>query len=205
MIKNIIFDYGAVIFDIDHQLTIKSFQQLGIQGEEGFFGHLQQNPIFDQFEKGNISPEEFRNGIRDIAKSSLSDQQIDEAWNKMLLGIPDGHLEVLLYAKKKFNTYLLSNNNEIHYQWILKYLEKTFHLTNGMDNFFEKTYYSHQMGMRKPNKDIFEKVIQNHQLIIDETLFIDDSPQHILTAKSLGLHTHLMLKSDDLSEIIHAI
>ncbi len=202
MIKNIIFDYGAVIFDIDHQLTIQAFKDIGLQAENDFFGHLTQNPIFDLFEKGEISGVEFRNGIRALIPTLLTDNAIDDAWNKMLLGIPSGNLETLLLAKNNYRTFLLSNNNAIHYDWILKYLLAEFQLSNGMADYFEKDYYSHLMGMRKPNADIFEFVLQAHDLDKSETLFIDDSPQHIATAKQLGLHTHIMLKEDQLLDIV---
>ena len=204
MIKNIIFDYGNVIFDIDHQLTINAFKNLGLQKESSFFGHLQQNPLFDQFEMGKISPAEFRNSVREITEKDFSDELIDDAWNTLLLGIRPGYLEFLSEMKNKYRTFLLSNNNEIHYNWINNYLEKTFHVPN-MSAYFEHDYYSHLMGMRKPNKDIFEFVLNKHQLNPEETLFIDDSPQHLETAKQLGLHTHLMLRSEDLRTILPSL
>jgi FMN phosphatase YigB (HAD superfamily) len=201
MIKNIIFDYGNVIFDINHQLTIQAFQELGLPQDAAFFGHLQQNPLFDQFEMGNISAQEFRDAVRKITSSNFSDQTIDNAWNTLLLGIRPGYLDYLTELKSQFRTFLLSNNNEIHYNWINNYLMQDFKVPN-MSSFFEKDYYSHLMGMRKPNADIFEYVIETHQLNVKETLFIDDSPQHIVTAAKLGLHTHLMLKEEDLRSLI---
>lgn len=201
MIKNIIFDYGNVIFDIDHQLTIQAFQDLGLQHDKGFFGHLQQNPLFDEFEKGNITPAQFRNEVRIIADQSFSDEVIDKAWNTLLLGIRPGYLEYLLEVKSLFRTFLLSNNNEIHYNWINNYLQNEYNVAN-MSQFFEYDYYSHIMRMRKPNADIFEKVISDQQLNVQETLFIDDSPQHLETAKKLGFQTHLMLKTEDLRELL---
>lgn len=202
MIDTIIFDYGNVIFDIDHQLTINAFRNLGVQKEDDFFSHLKQNPLFDDFETGAISASEFREGIRKIAKTQLSDQQIDEAWNTLLLGIRDGYLNFLLELKSKLPTYLLSNNNEIHYQWILNYLQEK-HQVPDMSQFFFKDYYSHLMGMRKPNANIFEFVINEHQLNPSTTLFIDDSPQHLETAKKLGLKTHLMLRSESLQNVVN--
>lgn len=201
MIKNIIFDYGNVIFDIDHQLTIKAFQDLGLQKDGAFFGHLQQNPLFDLFEMGKISPAEFRNEVRKIANQDFSDETIDTAWNTLLLGIRPGYLEYLTEVKTQYRTFLLSNNNEIHYNWINDYLLREFNVPN-MSSFFEMDYYSHIMGMRKPNADIFLKVIEEQKLEVSETLFIDDSPQHLETAKKLGLNTHLMLRSEDLRELL---
>ncbi len=201
MIKNIIFDYGNVIFDIDHQLTIKAFQDLGITQDSSFFSHLQQNPLFDQFEMGRIDAKKFREQIRTISQKKYTDEEIDKAWNTLLIGIRPGYLEYLSELKGSYQTYLLSNNNEIHYQAIIDYL-KEYHSVNDMSSYFEKDYYSHLMGMRKPNADIFEYVITKHKLKVSETLFIDDSPQHIKTAKNLGLQTHLMLRNEDLRTLI---
>lgn len=201
MIKNIIFDYGNVIFDIDHQLTISAFQDLGLQHDKAFFGHLQQNPLFDLFEMGKISSADFRNEVRKIADQNFSDETIDTAWNTLLLGIRPGYLEFLEGIKPLYRTFLLSNNNEIHYNWINEYLLKEFGIPN-MSQYFEHDYYSHLMGLRKPNADIFQKVIDEQHIIAAETLFIDDSPQHLETAKSLGFKTHLMLRSEDLREVL---
>lgn len=192
--KNIIFDYGAVIFDIDHQRTIKAFRKLGLQNIDHIFGHLNQNRLFDRFEKGEISPAEFRTELKKGILAGIEDEQIDEAWNAMLIGVPEPNFALLMQAKAPFRTFLLSNNNEIHYRWIENYLKKVWGIENMMANFFEKDYYSHLMGMRKPDAEIFLFVLQKHNLIPEETLFVDDSPQHIATAKSLGIQTYFMEK-----------
>jgi FMN phosphatase YigB (HAD superfamily) len=197
-IKNIIFDYGNVIFNIDFLRTQEAFIKLGIPDATLFFSHQKHNSLFDDFEQGLISPAEFRNGIRKISgKHDLSDQEIDDAWNTLLIGVPQGNHELLLQLKSKYRTFLLSNNNAIHYEWIMNYLDKDFGLA-GNDDFFEKAYYSHLMGMRKPNKDIFQFVMDKHNLIAEETLFIDDSPQHLKAAQELGLKTYLMQAPDTL-------
>jgi len=197
-IKNIIFDYGNVIFHIDFQRAQTAFENLGIENIETFFSHSGHHPIFNQFEIGAISPAEFRQAIRDIAQHpSLTDTDIDTAWNSLLIGVPPGNHEALLVAKNKYRTFLLSNNNEIHYNWIVDYLKREFNIDSN-SIFFEKDYYSHLMGMRKPNRDIFEFVLKEHALDVNETLFIDDSPQHLKTAAELGLHTHLLLPSETL-------
>jgi putative hydrolase of the HAD superfamily len=201
-IKNIIFDYGNVIFHIDFKRAQQAFIDLGIKNVEHFFSHSGHHPIFNQFEIGAISSAEFRQAIRDIAQHpNLTDTDIDTAWNSLLIGVPPGNHEVLLEAKNNYRTFLLSNNNEIHYHWILDYLKREFNIdSNGI--FFEKDYYSHLMGMRKPNRDIFEFVLKQHALDVNETLFIDDSPQHLKTATELGLHTHLLLPNETLPEFL---
>lgn len=196
-IQTIIFDYGAVIFAIDHQLTIQAFKDLGLKEADAVFGHLSQHQVFDEFEKGNISPETFRNALRKWLPEGISDEAIDAAWNNMLIGIPEGKLALLEAVKKRYPTYLLSNNNVIHYDWIQAYLKRDLGL-DSIDPYFNTTYYSQQLRMRKPNADIFEYVLKTHQLDPATTLFIDDSPQHIRTAQTLGIQTLHLLNINDL-------
>ena len=191
-IKNIIFDYGNVIFDIDFRIAQASFQKLGITDIENFFAHKAHNQLFDDFETGAIPPAEFREGIRKAAnKPELNDAQIDDAWNSLLIGTHQQNHELLLKVKDKYRTFLLSNNNSIHYDWIINYLQTTFELNN-YDDYFEKAYFSQHMKLRKPNTNIFEQVLKENNLNPAETLFIDDSPQHIEGAKKVGLNTLLM-------------
>lgn len=202
-IKNIIFDYGNVIFLIDFQKTQKTFTDLGIKNIERFFAHAGHDPIFDDFEKGDITAEEFRNGIRRVTeKPELTDDEINNAWTSLLIGVPKVNHEILLEAKKKYRTFLLSNINEIHLDFITTYL-KSEHNIESNDVFFEKVYYSHLVRKRKPNKDIFEHVLADSNLLPQETLFIDDSPQHLKTAKELGFQTHLMTKEDSLENFMY--
>ncbi|MEJ5995899.1 HAD family phosphatase [Pedobacter sp. Du54] len=190
--KNIIFDYGNVIFEIDFESTQKKFTQLGITDIQDFFAHKGHNTLFDDFETGSISTSQFRNGIREAANNqSITDQEIDHAWNSLLIGVSGNNHEVLMQVKNRYRTFLLSNNNEIHYNWIIDYLKSTFQIEN-YDSFFEKAYFSQQMRLRKPNVNIFEQVLKENYLNPEETLFIDDSPQHIEGAKKAGLQTLTM-------------
>jgi putative hydrolase of the HAD superfamily len=191
-IKNIIFDYGNVIFEINFKKAQDAFTQLGINNVEDFFAHKNHNTLFDDFEIAGITPDDFRAGIRTAANNSnLTNEQIDEAWNSLLIGVSANNHDVLLKVKEKYRTFLLSNNNEIHYDWIINYIKKEFGINNYND-YFEKAYFSQQMRLRKPNTNIFEQVIRENNLNPAETLFIDDSPQHIDGAKKAGLHTLLM-------------
>lgn len=202
-IKNIIFDYGNVIFLIDFQRTRQSFIKLGIKNMDEFFAHTSQDSLFNRYEAGKISSAEFRNGIRSFAElPQITDEQIDNAWNTLLIGVPPVNHEILLKAKDKYRTFLLSNNNEIHYTWIQEYLQTEFNITSN-SAFFEKDYYSHLMKMRKPDAEIFEQVLIENDLKTSETLFIDDSPQHIATAKQLGLYTHLLTFPETLEDFMY--
>lgn len=200
-IKNIIFDYGNVIFKIDFKRTQKAFEELGVQNVDAFFAHKGHHSIFDEFETGKITAPEFRDGIRKIVGNpKLSDKQIDGAWNSLLIGVMDGNHELLLSLKDKYRTFLLSNINEIHLGFITKYLKREFNLA-GNEGFFEKIYYSHLVGKRKPNKEIFEQVLSENKLRPAETLFIDDSPQHLKPAAELGINTYLLTYPDSILKI----
>jgi putative hydrolase of the HAD superfamily len=190
--KNIIFDYGNVIFAIDFKITQQALIDLGIQNVEQFYAHKGHHPLFDDFETGKTSPAQFREGIRAAANNlQLSDQEIDDAWNSLLLGVSGNNHQVLKEVQQKYRSFLLSNNNQIHYDWIIDYLKREFNMDN-YDDYFEKAYFSQQTGMRKPNPEIFEMVIEENKINPAETLFIDDSPQHLEGAKKVGLNTLLM-------------
>lgn len=199
-IQNIIFDYGNVIFEIDFSRAQQAFTELGVSRVSELYGHRAQHTIFDDFDRGTITAAEFRAAVRKLSeRPELTDTQIDQAWNALLIGVPDGNHELLLDVKNRYRTFLLSNNNEIHYQWILDYLQREHQLEDN-STFFQTAYYSHLMGMRKPDREIFDFVLENENLRPEETLFIDDSPQHIATAKSLGIQTHLVKGA---GELIH--
>jgi FMN phosphatase YigB (HAD superfamily) len=191
-IKNIIFDYGNVIFEINFKKAQDALFQLGITNIDDFFAHKKHNTLFDDFETAFIFEEQFRDGIRAAAKNpALTDEEIDAAWNSLLIGVPADAHNTLLKVKEKYRTFLLSNNNVMHYKYIMKYLEQEFGMADN-SSLFEKTYYSQDMFLRKPNVEIFQKVIDDNNLIPEETLFIDDSPQHLVGAKQAGLNTLLM-------------
>ncbi|RZK79513.1 MAG: HAD family phosphatase [Pedobacter sp.] len=193
-IKNIIFDYGNVIFEIDFKKAQNSLAALGIPEIESFFGHKGHHELFSQLETGSITAAQFREGIRAAAgNKNLTDDEIDAAWNSILIGVPNNVHDVLLEVKQKYRTFLLSNTNEIHYNFILEYLQKEFEMENN-DHLFEKAYYSQIMLLRKPHVEIFERVLEENDLKPEETLFIDDSPQHLVGAKASGMQTLLMDK-----------
>ena len=201
-IKNIILDYGNVIFTIDFGRVREAFTALGIKNVAEFFGHKAQDNLFDAFDRGEISPAAFRDGIRKRAnRPDLSDQQIDDAWNALLIGVPEGKHDILHYLKSKYRTFLLSNNNEIHYTYCMRHIQHKYGVPDN-SVFFEKTYYSHFMGLRKPDSDIFKQVIRETGIVPEETLFIDDSPQHLETATKLGFYTVLCTADRPLEKIV---
>ena len=188
-IETIIFDLGGVLFDIDYTFTQKAFRQLGATTDfDTVYSQQKQAGIFDEFEKGNISPVQFRVGLRKWLPSTITDNQIDNAWNALLIGFPKDKVKLLNKLKKEYRIYLLSNTNEIHLPEVLNMLHKN-HGHGVLGELFIKEYYSCRMGLRKPDKDIFEKVLMENSLDPGTTIFIDDSIQNIEGAKLAGLQT----------------
>ncbi|PPL04803.1 HAD family hydrolase [Parapedobacter indicus] len=205
IIENIILDYGNVLFDIDFSRLRQSFIDLGIPEVDTFYGHRAQHALFDAFDKGLITAAQFRDEIRKATGNPvLNDEAIDTAWNSLLIGVRAGHHELLHDLKKRYRTFLLSNNNEIHYAWIMAHLNREFGLKDNT-GFFEKDYYSHLLRMRKPDREIFDFILNNHSLDPVRTLFVDDSPQHIETAQRLGLQAHLLEPSNSLPSLLEKL
>ena len=110
----------------------------------------------------------------------------------MLLDIPKERIVLIRKLALKYNVFLLSNTNEIHLTHINKYLFDTYGITT-INSLFKKAYFSHEIGFRKPNPEIFEFVLNENNLNPSETLFVDDSIEHIQSAKQLGINTkHLV-------------
>ena len=196
---------GGVIFDIDHSLAQEAFLKLGIADIKELMSHKSQSPVFDKLEKGEIIPEDFYDEMRALSTQNLTDHAIKEAFNVMLLGIPDAaYFPLLKNVRQTHRTFLLSNNNRIHYNFIIDNLQAKWNLPS-FSQFFETEYYSHLVGMRKPNNDIFELVLDSENINPSETLFIDDSPQHIQTASELGIHTYLKNQQENLADVLKKV
>jgi len=186
--KNIIFDFGGVIIRIDYQRIPDTFRKFGVKDFDALYSKVHQTPLFDEFEKGFITPEVFRERLREISGINLTDSQVDEAWNAILVDLPEKNIEVLRQLKKSHRLFLLSNTNLIHEKAFTEIMLRDYG-KNVLTEIFEKIYFSHKMYMRKPDIEIFERVLKENNLLPGETLFVDDSLQHIEGAKKAGLQT----------------
>lgn len=187
-IRHIIFDLGGVILNIDYNLTQKAFVDIGITNFDDIYSQLSQIFLFDELEKGNIGKEEFVAELKKVTPAHITESQIITAWNAMLLDFPLRRLQILQQLRLHYDLFLLSNTNEIHEAEFNRILMDV----NGIPNigtFFDKVYLSHRVGLRKPMKEIFERVLTDNTINPKHTLFIDDSPQHIESAKALGIQT----------------
>ena len=187
--KNIIFDLGGVILNIDYHKTIDAFTALGIADFDAMYSQAAQSNLFDDLETGRSTPQQFRDGLKQYLPAGTTDAQIDAAWNALLEDLPAERLRLLEACKQRYNTYLLSNTNSIHYVQYIQDLEAAHGLSD-MDGLFHKVYLSHEVHMRKPDVEIFEHVLKDQGLNAAETLFIDDSVQHIEGARSVGIQAY---------------
>ena len=202
-IKTIIFDLGGVVIDLDIPKSAAAFARLGNVSAEHVFTMFKSNPIFMAFERGEISAEVFRDEIRRLLKSDLSDEVIDIAWNAMLLDIPQERITAIGKLRDRFDTLVLSNTNQIHASTFDQIVAGA---TNGghINDYFNKVYYSHILGMRKPDVEIFEFVLDQHNLEPATTLFIDDLLANTTSASTLGIQVwHLSNQQDLLTVFDH--
>lgn len=200
-IRHIIFDLGGVLLNLDYSLTEKAFIDAGITDFAQRYSQLQQTDTFDRLETGRMEREEFITTMQSFAATPISEQQILDAWNAMLLDFPLRRLQILQQLRNHYDLFLLSNTNEIH--------EEVFNNTlmhdHGMPNigvFFDRVYMSHRVGLRKPMPEIFQRVLDDNGLQPEHTLFIDDSPQHIAAADKLGIKTIYLEKGMTIEEHI---
>ncbi len=200
-IKNIIFDLGGVIINLDIKATISSFNALTTVSFEEIYTQAKQTTLFDLFDKGKIEEKEFFRELASKLNYKGEHEHLLNAWNAMLLDFPEERLDTLVEAKSNYNTFLLSNTNETH----ISVFENNLYQEHGVKHFsdyFDGLYYSCRMGMRKPDEEIFEYVLTKNKLVPSETVFIDDSIQHVKGAGNLGINAFLLEKNMEINELL---
>ncbi|MDR1672498.1 MAG: HAD family phosphatase [Bacteroidales bacterium] len=203
-IRNIIFDLGNVVIRLAPEHTIKQFQSLGISDFDSIYTLMKQSEIFDRFDTGKITPVAFREAIRQYAGLPLSDRQIDDAWCAMLLDFPDENIALLRKLRTRYKLFILSNTNQIHIDRYLDMLcsEKGTPL---LPDLFDHTYYSHEIGYRKPDKAAFEYVLHAENLKAAETVYIDDLEHNVTGARKVGLQAYHFLTGTRLTDLFISV
>ncbi len=202
-LKNIVFDLGGVLLDIDYGKTKISFEELGFNQFDKMYTQYSADMLFSDLETGKISNDHFFDYLVTAADGKVTKGQIATAWNAMLGNFRVASLGFLEELSKKFRLYLLSNTNAIH----LEAFNEIFRRETGkasLDAYFTKAYYSNNIGYRKPNDDVFEFILNDAGIKAEETLFIDDSYNNIETAKKLGFKTHLLLAGEKIEALNYA-
>jgi putative hydrolase of the HAD superfamily len=183
-VKNIIFDLGNVLYDIDFEIMYKRFHELGIPNFENHFTLNQSDPLFFDLEKGFIDEVTFCSRFNQLYNLSLNKDQIIEAWNSLLIGFREKSLDWLKSNQSNFSLFLYSNTNQPHQDYFLA--QYTREIGGDFNTLFKKPYYSHEMGMRKPDPASFQYILDQEGLKAAETLFIDDNEPNVAAAASVG-------------------
>ena len=195
MIKNIIFDFGDIFINLDKKATYSELEKLGVSKIT--------DEIIDvayRYERGLISTDEFIGFFR--KKFKVAKEDLVFAWNSILLDFPLRRLVFLkeLVKSKKYRLFLLSNTNDLHISSVKKSLGTEFY--NEFKSCFEQFYLSHEIHFKKPDTAIYEFVLNENNLIADETLFVDDLKENTDAANKLGIHTwNLIPGKEDITEL----
>lgn len=185
-INNLIFDFGGVIHDIRYENIADSFSSHGVTNLGKFYSKDFQTPEMDLFEKGLLTPAQFRDYLRQATGRPFSDATLDEIVNSVLIDVPKERVDLLLRLRKRYRTFLFSNTNQINYECFTARLEKKYGF-DFFDECFDKAYFSHQMHCRKPDPDGFRIIIGEQHLVPSETVFIDDIAKNLEGARNVGI------------------
>ena len=185
-IKNLLFDLGNVLYDIDFKKMNTAFASIGIEGFDQHFTLNKSHKLFLDLEMGFVNEQAFYDGVRALSNLPLTNDQIKYAWNALLVGFRKNSIQWIKDNNAQYNTFLYSNTNQIHHDHFIAEFE------NKVANYpfvslFKTPYYSHEMGMRKPDPASFIYILEKESLLPAETLFIDDNEPNILAAASVGL------------------
>lgn len=187
--KAIIFDLGGVIVNLDQDRTIRSFKRLDADLDE----INEKLPVFKLYETGKIDTDTFIQSIKAELKGIATDEEIVSAWNNMILNVTPDRISILKQLRKSYKLFILSNTNELHIKEFKSIFEKD-HPAEIWENLFDKIYYSHEIGLRKPNAEAWQHILDEQQLKAEETIFIDDTRMHFKTAEDMGMKSILTNK-----------
>lgn len=200
VIKNLLFDLGGVIMDIKRDNCVRAFETLGMSNANDLLGEYAQKGAFLALEEGAITPEQFREEIRNNIPEVVSDKDIDEAFCKFLLGIPPHRLTALEDLRKQYKIYLLSNTNPI---MINSDIKRYFRVCGKeMEDYFDGKVLSYEAKAIKPDLRIFEYAVSHLDIIPEETLFLDDSQKNLEAATQLGFKVALVSPGMEFVDII---
>lgn len=202
--KTLIFDIGDVIVDIDYTLPVNAFQLLSPYNFSEIVSYSRQHRIFDQFEKGLLTANDFRKELKQFLYPNVTDDQINAAWNSILIGYPAEKLELLGLLKHDYRVLALSNINEIHIHELNRVAAEKFN-TPLFADFFHKAYYSNETGVRKPEKEIYTLVLEQENLVPHETFFVDDKAENVAAAKEVGIHAYQLTNRNELSSLLRSL
>ncbi|MGI4883963.1 MAG: HAD family hydrolase [Janthinobacterium lividum] len=188
MLPHLLFDFGGVLIDIDYARTPAAFRRLSRAGSTVAYSQAEQAELFDQLETGQVTLAEFRDGLREAYTLEATDEEIDQAWHALLLDVPAERLALVAELRRQgHQTALLSNTNALHIAEINRRLAAQYGFKNGIADCLDRVFYSQEVGLRKPGEAFFQHALREMNWRAEDVLFIEDSPQHVATARRLGL------------------
>lgn len=202
--KNLIFDLGGVLVDVDAQHTVAAFAQLSGKTDQEIIQSYQKYPQFFAYERGELSDAEFRIFVQQAFSFQAEDGVIDAAWNAMITGLPEGSLQMLEALKQNYRLAVLSNTNQIHLDYLNQTILPRYSSHASLNYYFHTHYYSHRVGKRKPEPEIYLQVLEENTFDPTESLFLDDRIENIEAAKALGIQTKLVRHPDEVYDFFNA-
>ncbi len=199
VIKNIIFDFGGVIINIDHERVENAFRKLGVDDFDRLFSQASQSELFQRLEVGAINEGEFRAEIRKMTGLKVNDDTLDHTWNQIIGDYPPHRVKLLKNIRKNYKLFLLSNTNSIHYRYYISLFEKLFGFP--FADLFDGTYWSFKIGKRKPDPDPYLYLLEREKITPGETLFVDDSIQNIDAARKLNILAYHLNDQHDVAAL----
>ena len=201
MIKNLLFDLGGVIMNINRDRCVDALKALGLAEADDMLGIAAQKGSFGQLEAGKISPEEFRDDIRVRIGRPVSDAEIDNALNRFLLGIPGQRLQALRELRRHYGVYMLSNTNPIMWNSFIAGQFRQEGLE--INDYFDGIVTSFESKCMKPSAHIFDHAAETLKIKPSETLFLDDAEVNCRAAETLGWHAALVAPGHEFMEVLH--
>lgn len=203
-IKNIVFDLGGVLIDLDRDRAVRRFEQIGVVDAEQLIDAYEQKGIFLEVENGTISAGQFCQKLCEHTGKDLPYEEIKYAWLGFIIDTPQYKLDYLLKLRENYQVYLLSNTNPIIQDgWARTDQFSLAGLPIGA--YFDQMYTSYEVGVTKPDRKIFDYMIADSGMVPSETLFVDDAKSNIEVGRSLGFDTYQPLNGEDWREAVDRI
>ncbi len=200
MIKNLLFDLGGVIMDLDRDRCVKAFSELGMKDADDFLGVYGQKGDFLALERGDIDADEFHSRVRPLFDHPVTDQEIDRAFNRFLIGIPVERLRELRELRKRYGIYLLSNTNPI---MMNGFIAEEFRKEGlEMKDYFDGIVASYEARCYKPDREIFDYTASHCHIRPEETLFFDDSQANVEAGRKAGYHAVCVEPGREFADIL---
>lgn len=188
-VTTVILDFGGVLYDIDFRAAVNAFEQLGIDNFDKLYSKAVQSHLFERFERGSITVPGFCDEIRHFfGQNHISNEEINGAWNQLLIGYKKSRLDFVEDLKSKYTVILLSNTNQVHYEYFTQQYLREFQTQKPLEALFHRAFFSHLCGMRKPDAEFYRYALNEMKINPREAVFIDDTPHNLQPASELGIH-----------------